>query len=93
MSLCTVKYPCFRAAPYQGAQNVIVIVMVMVMVIVIVIVIVKKSPLATVSKGPPGTCRNIRPLSQQTQKELPKIHGRQQKPTYICIRNKEQMRI
>ena len=23
VSLCSVKYPCFRAAPYQGAQNVI----------------------------------------------------------------------
>ena len=22
VSLCSVKYPCFRAAPYQGAQNV-----------------------------------------------------------------------
>ena len=22
VSLCSIKYPCFRAAPYQGAQNV-----------------------------------------------------------------------
>ena len=22
VSLCSVKYPCFRAAPYQGTQNV-----------------------------------------------------------------------